>query len=38
MRAIDNSRYMAVKEMTMLVELPWAFKSIRDRIPQVSSL
>ena len=38
MRAIDNSRHMAVNWMTVLVEFPSAFKSIRERIPQVSPL
>ena len=38
MRAIDNSRHMAVNLMTVLVEFPSAFKSIRERMPQVSPL
>ena len=38
MRAIDNSRRMAMNWMTVLVEFPSAFKSIRERIPQVSPL
>ena len=38
MRAIDNSRHMAVSWMTVLVEFPSAFKSICERIPQVSPL
>ena len=38
MPAIDNSRYMAVHWMTMLVGFPWAFRSICERIPQVSPL
>ena len=38
MRAIDKSRHMTVNWMTVLVEFPSAFKSIRERIPQVSPL
>ena len=38
MRAIDNSRHMAVNWKTMLVEFALAFKCICERIPQVSPL
>ena len=38
MHAIDNSRHMAPRWMTVLVEFPSAFKSICERIPQVSPL
>ena len=38
MLAIHNSRHMAVKWMTVFGEFRSAFKSIRERIPQVSPL